>query len=131
MEFSSKFRAFLTECLAVTKDKFHFSKWKWPAIPGRESFKGPILHSANWDESIQLAGKKVGVIGSGSSAVQIVPNIQPSEWSRDQGTPRIQGLIPDHSCIGLEVLHTEPVVGHCKLWSAICRKGGYEFQMWV
>jgi cation diffusion facilitator CzcD-associated flavoprotein CzcO len=36
-----------------------------------------MLHSANWDDSIQLEGKRVGVIGSGSSAVQIVPNIQP------------------------------------------------------
>lgn len=53
------------------------SKWKWPAIPNREQFKGQMLHSANWDDSIQLQGKRVGVIGSGSSAVQIVPNIQP------------------------------------------------------
>ncbi|OJJ05846.1 hypothetical protein ASPVEDRAFT_87180 [Aspergillus versicolor CBS 583.65] len=53
------------------------NKWKWPAIPNREHFKGQMLHSANWDDSIQLQGKRVGVIGSGSSAVQIVPNIQP------------------------------------------------------
>ncbi|KAL3481115.1 hypothetical protein BJX99DRAFT_219065 [Aspergillus californicus] len=54
------------------------NKWKWPAIPGRETFQGPMLHSANWDDSIQLEGKRVAVIGSGSSAVQIVPNIQPA-----------------------------------------------------
>ncbi|KAJ0383354.1 hypothetical protein COL922a_010641 [Colletotrichum nupharicola] len=53
------------------------NKWKWPAIKGRETFKGKMLHSANWDNSISLEGKRVGVIGSGSSAVQIVPNIQP------------------------------------------------------
>ncbi|KAI9933627.1 hypothetical protein MW887_008100 [Aspergillus wentii] len=53
------------------------NKWKWPAIPGRESFQGPMLHSAHWDDKIQLKGKKVAVIGSGSSAVQIVPTIQP------------------------------------------------------
>ncbi|KAF2008609.1 putative dimethylaniline monooxygenase [Aaosphaeria arxii CBS 175.79] len=53
------------------------NKWKWPAIKGRETFQGPMLHSANWDDSIELKGKRVGVIGSGSSAVQIVPNIQP------------------------------------------------------
>lgn len=55
-----------------------FSKWKWPAIKGRETFKGSMVHSANWDDSVQLEGKRVAVIGSGSSAVQIVPNIQPS-----------------------------------------------------
>ncbi|KAJ3549988.1 hypothetical protein NM208_g224 [Fusarium decemcellulare] len=53
------------------------NKWKWPNIPGRESFKGPMLHSANWDDSVSLEGKRVGVIGGGSSAVQIVPNLQP------------------------------------------------------
>ncbi|OJJ44468.1 hypothetical protein ASPZODRAFT_161036 [Penicilliopsis zonata CBS 506.65] len=53
------------------------NKWKWPAIPGRETFHGPVLHSARWEETIQLQDKRVAVIGSGSSAVQIVPNIQP------------------------------------------------------
>jgi cation diffusion facilitator CzcD-associated flavoprotein CzcO len=38
-----------------------------------------MLHSAHWDDSVELEGKRVAVIGSGSSAVQIVPNIQPSE----------------------------------------------------
>ncbi|KAF6833534.1 flavin-binding monooxygenase [Colletotrichum musicola] len=53
------------------------NKWKWPAIKGRETFKGTMLHSANWDNNVDLTGKRVAVIGSGSSAVQIVPNIQP------------------------------------------------------
>ncbi|KAF3010351.1 hypothetical protein E8E14_008823 [Neopestalotiopsis sp. 37M] len=69
----------------IIEDKAHvfvnatgvLNKWKWPAIKGRELFKGPMLHSANWDYSVDLKGKKVGVIGSGSSAVQIVPSIQP------------------------------------------------------
>lgn len=39
-----------------------------------------MLHSAAWDDRIDLAGKRVAVIGGGSSAVQIVPNIQPGEW---------------------------------------------------
>jgi cation diffusion facilitator CzcD-associated flavoprotein CzcO len=49
--------------------------WKWPDIKGLDSFKGLKLHSANWDESAQLDGKNVLVIGVGSSGVQIVPNI--------------------------------------------------------
>ena len=36
-----------------------------------------MLHSAAWNDSVDLAGKRVAVIGGGSSAVQIVPNIQP------------------------------------------------------
>ncbi|GKZ73668.1 hypothetical protein AnigIFM50267_010601 [Aspergillus niger] len=54
------------------------NKWKWPAIRGRETFQGPMLHSAHWDDQVELKGKRVAVIGSGSSAVQIVPTIQPN-----------------------------------------------------
>ncbi|EGV64794.1 hypothetical protein PSN45_005146 [Yamadazyma tenuis] len=60
------------------------NKWKWPAIKGLENFKGPKLHSANWDTSLSLKDKRVGVIGSGSSAVQIVPNILPQVKSITQ-----------------------------------------------
>jgi cation diffusion facilitator CzcD-associated flavoprotein CzcO len=46
-----------------------------PAIPGRESFAGPAFHSASWDHSVDLTGKRVAVIGTGASAIQIVPAI--------------------------------------------------------
>lgn len=39
--------------------------WRWPAILGIETFKGPLLHSAAWDESVDLTGKRVGLIGNG------------------------------------------------------------------
>ncbi|KAF2801811.1 FAD/NAD(P)-binding domain-containing protein [Mytilinidion resinicola] len=53
------------------------NNWKWPSIPGLQSFKGQILHSAHYDESIDLAGKTVGLIGNGSSGIQILPAIYP------------------------------------------------------
>jgi cation diffusion facilitator CzcD-associated flavoprotein CzcO len=46
-----------------------------PEIEGRESFKGPAFHSARWDHSVDLKGKRVGIIGSAASAVQIIPEI--------------------------------------------------------
>ncbi|KAL2395806.1 FAD-binding monooxygenase tazF [Exophiala dermatitidis] len=51
------------------------NRWKWPDIPGLHDFKGTLLHSAQWDENTDLTGKKVALIGAGSSAVQILPNI--------------------------------------------------------
>jgi cation diffusion facilitator CzcD-associated flavoprotein CzcO len=45
---------------------------RMPDIAGLESFKGRMAHSALWDDSIELAGKRVGVIGTGSTGVQIV-----------------------------------------------------------
>ena len=41
------------------------NNWKWPEILGFESFMGPKLHTANWDDSVDLAGKRVGLIGNG------------------------------------------------------------------
>ena len=48
-----------------------------PPIAGRESFAGPSFHSAEWDPSIDLTGKRVAVIGTGASAIQLVPAIAP------------------------------------------------------
>jgi cation diffusion facilitator CzcD-associated flavoprotein CzcO len=50
--------------------------WKWPSIPNREQFKGQITHSGNYDTSINCKGKRVCVIGSGASTLQIVPIVQ-------------------------------------------------------
>jgi cation diffusion facilitator CzcD-associated flavoprotein CzcO len=48
-----------------------------PTIPGRDSFAGRAFHSARWDHDYDLRGKRVAVIGTGASAVQFVPQIQP------------------------------------------------------
>ncbi|MEV4086107.1 NAD(P)/FAD-dependent oxidoreductase [Nonomuraea fuscirosea] len=50
---------------------------KFPEIVGRESFAGPAFHSAEWDHSADLTGKRVAVIGTGASAVQFVPQLAP------------------------------------------------------
>lgn len=47
----------------------------YPDIPGLDSFAGACFHSARWDHSVDLAGKRVGVIGTGSTGVQIVSAI--------------------------------------------------------
>ncbi|MGI9016907.1 MAG: flavin-containing monooxygenase [Euzebya sp.] len=46
-----------------------------PDIPGRSTFRGPMFHSAEWDVGTDIAGKRVGIIGTGASAVQIAPAI--------------------------------------------------------
>ncbi|WP_067819648.1 flavin-containing monooxygenase [Nocardia inohanensis] len=48
-----------------------------PAIPGVERFAGQSFHSALWDHEVKLAGKRVACIGTGASAIQYVPAIQP------------------------------------------------------
>lgn len=46
-----------------------------PELPGRESFRGPAFHSARWDHQVDLAGKRVAVVGNAASAVQLVPEV--------------------------------------------------------
>jgi cation diffusion facilitator CzcD-associated flavoprotein CzcO len=48
-----------------------------PDLPGREDFAGPQFHSARWDHTVDLTGKRVAVIGNAASAVQFVPQIAP------------------------------------------------------
>ncbi|MDV7075824.1 flavin-containing monooxygenase [Gordonia amicalis] len=48
-----------------------------PDIEGRDTFRGPAFHSAEWDHDVDLAGKRVAVIGTGASAIQFVPAIAP------------------------------------------------------
>ena len=47
----------------------------FPAIPGLERFGGSFVHSSAWDASLDLTGKRVAVIGTGASGVQVAPNI--------------------------------------------------------
>ncbi len=48
-----------------------------PTLPGIETFGGPVFHSAEWRHDVPLSGKRVAVIGTGASAIQVVPAIQP------------------------------------------------------
>jgi cation diffusion facilitator CzcD-associated flavoprotein CzcO len=48
-----------------------------PEIPGLERFRGATFHSATWDHDYDLRGKRVAVVGTGASAIQFVPKIQP------------------------------------------------------
>jgi len=60
-----------------------------PELPGIERFEGPAYHSARWRHDVDLAGKKVAVIGTGASAVQFVPKIasEVAELTLFQRTP--------------------------------------------
>ena len=48
-----------------------------PAVPGIDTFEGTAFHSARWDHDHDLTGERVAVIGTGASAIQFVPEIQP------------------------------------------------------
>jgi cation diffusion facilitator CzcD-associated flavoprotein CzcO len=75
-----------------------------PNIPGVDTFRGTAFHSAHWDHGHDLSGERVAVIGTGASAIQFVPEIQPmvEELYVFQRTP--PWVIPrlDHKITGAE-----------------------------
>jgi cation diffusion facilitator CzcD-associated flavoprotein CzcO len=67
----------------------YLSEPKLPEIEGLESFAGTAMHTAKWDTGLDLKGKNVAVIGTGASAIQVIPEIQPVVGKLDvyQRTP--------------------------------------------
>ncbi|MFT4188435.1 MAG: NAD(P)/FAD-dependent oxidoreductase [Aeromicrobium sp.] len=53
------------------------SQPKRPDIDGLDDFAGTVMHTSRWDHGVALAGQRVGIIGTGASAVQIIPEIAP------------------------------------------------------
>ena len=71
---------------------------RFPAIPGFDSFAGTLVHTASWpDEGVALAGKRVGLIGTGSSGVQVATAVasEVAHLSIFQRTPAY--TIPAHN----------------------------------
>lgn len=54
----------------------HLADSRLPDVDGLDSFTGASFHSAGWDHSVELKGKRIGVVGSGASAIQVVPEMQ-------------------------------------------------------
>jgi cation diffusion facilitator CzcD-associated flavoprotein CzcO len=60
---------------AVVSAVGQLNRPRLPDIPGRADFAGPAWHSARWDHDVDLAGRRVAVVGTGASAIQFVPEI--------------------------------------------------------
>jgi cation diffusion facilitator CzcD-associated flavoprotein CzcO len=53
------------------------SEPRTPDVPGLDGFTGTVMHSAAWDHDVDLRGRHVALVGTGASAIQIGPRIQP------------------------------------------------------
>jgi cyclohexanone monooxygenase len=86
---------------------------KMPEIDGIETFQGEIFHSARWNHDVDLTGKRVAVIGTGASSIQIVPAIQPEVAHLDLYQRTAPYVLPrnDRRYTGLEKLLFKHVPG--------------------
>ncbi|WP_206065017.1 NAD(P)/FAD-dependent oxidoreductase [Nocardioides sp. JQ2195] len=82
------------------------SEPKLPDIDGIEGFQGEVFHSARWNHDIDLAGKRVAVIGTGASSIQIVPELARTVGHLDVYQRTAPWVIPrnDRAYTGLEKL---------------------------
>lgn len=64
-------------CDVLTTATGPFGEPVVPTFPGADTFKGHSFHTFNWDHQFDLTGKKVAVIGTGATSIQLVPEIQP------------------------------------------------------
>ncbi len=82
------------ECSVLVSAIGGLSRPNRPAIPGLDRFAGPVIHSQEWPDDFDPTGQRVAVIGSGASAIQFVPRIQPKVARLDlyQRTP--QWILP-------------------------------------
>lgn len=48
-----------------------------PDIAGLDTFQGPLFHTASWDHAVDLSGKRVGIVGTGASSMQVGPSVAP------------------------------------------------------
>jgi cation diffusion facilitator CzcD-associated flavoprotein CzcO len=66
---------FKDECNVLINGSGVLTKWKWPDIEGLHDFEGTLAHSANWPRDLDWSGKRVAVIGTGSSSIQMLPHL--------------------------------------------------------
>ncbi|KAL9595235.1 MAG: hypothetical protein Q9219_006569 [cf. Caloplaca sp. 3 TL-2023] len=66
---------FRDRCHVLISGSGPLNRWAWPNIHAIDDYKGILVHTAHWDPSIDWHGKRVAVIGSGASGVQITPQL--------------------------------------------------------
>lgn len=90
------------------------SEPKLPDIDGIEGFQGEVFHSAQWNHDIDLTGKRVAIIGTGASSIQIVPEVQKIAGHLDVYQRTAPWVIPrnDRAYTGLEktLFHKLPAI---------------------
>ncbi|MEZ0381611.1 flavin-containing monooxygenase [Mycobacterium sp. pW045] len=64
-----------------------------PDIPGLANFAGAVVHTARWDDELDTAGKRIAVIGTGSTGVQVVSALQPGAASIDHYVRSAQWIL--------------------------------------
>lgn len=75
-----KTEAAIYECRYLALCTGHLSDPRLPDVSGVEEYEGTVFHSARWDHDTDLTGQRIAVIGTGASAIQIVPELADQDY---------------------------------------------------
>ncbi|MFA6262550.1 MAG: NAD(P)/FAD-dependent oxidoreductase, partial [Bacteroidia bacterium] len=103
------------------------SRPRWPDIPGLDGFRGERLHSARWDAAVPLAGRRVAVIGTGSTASQLVPPIAAAAGHLTVFQRTANWVLPR---VDRPYGALDRALARLPLYSAAVRKGWYHVLEW-
>jgi monooxygenase len=106
--------------LFVCSGYYHYDVGHTPSFPGIERFQGAVIHPQQWPEDLDYAGKKIVVIGSGATAVTLVPALtdQAERVTMLQRSPTYIAARPAHDKLG------------AKLTKRLGTRGGYAVTRW-
>ena len=108
---------------------YRYDEGYTPAFEGRERFRGPIVHPQNWPQDLDCRGKRIVVIGSGATAVTVVPALaaEAAHVTMLQRTPSYVLPLPTESGLAKRL---RPLLGE-RLTHAITRRVNMARQSWI
>ncbi|MAT95249.1 MAG: FAD-dependent oxidoreductase [Halioglobus sp.] len=93
------------------------NRWSLPDIPGLDTFNGPVMHTAGWDSEVALRGKRVALIGTAASAVQLGAAIAPEVEHLTVFQRSRHWLMPNHYVeVPESVRWAQAHIPHYKEW---------------
>ena len=103
------------------------SRPRWPDLPGLDDFSGARLHSARWDTNVPLQGRRVAVIGTGSTAAQLIPPIAAQAAQLQVYQRTANWVLPR---IDRRYHRVDAVLARLPPWSAAVRAFWYQVLEW-
>ncbi len=103
------------------------SQVRWPDIPGLESFTGARLHSARWDPSVAVQGQRIAVIGTGSTASQLVPPLAEQAAQLHLFQRTANWVLPR---LDRRYNRLDRLLAHFPAYARLARAGWYGFLEW-
>ena len=98
IETDGQVREVSAEFLVACSGYYNYDEGYTPEFPGRDDFEGTIIHPQHWPEDLDYTGKKIVIIGSGATAVTLIPalaNSSAGHVTMLQRSPTYIGALPD------------------------------------